>query len=489
MLDPPGRSAIRSSHSSSPSVTLTGSFSRLLVAGVASECTLLAAALAIGWFAGVQPFARFRLDLGAVGYGIAATVPLLGMLGWCLRTEWGPVRRLVKLVEEHLTPYLAGASAGGIVLLSLMAGIGEEALFRGVIQAGLAGRLPVWAALVIAALLFGVAHWLTLSYAVLAGLIGAYLGVVFLVTDNLLVPTVAHALYDVVALSVLVRMKPAPRGSVRREMGSPRTRLDTPHQEVPMTITQAHAPGTFCWAELLTTDAQAAKRFYTGLFGWSFQDVPIGENAYYTMFEIGGKSISALHQMGADQAAQRIPPNWLSYVSVDSADRAVARARELGATVMMEPFDVFDSGRMGVIQDPTGAVVGLWEPKNHIGAEIVGEPNTMCWNELNTSDIDRAAGFYGGLFGWEPQKQPMGDFTYTYFKHGERMSGGMMNITPEFWMVYFAVDDCDAKAALAEKLGGKIFVPPTDVPEVGRFAIVQDPQGAAFAIIRLLPAQ
>jgi predicted enzyme related to lactoylglutathione lyase/membrane protease YdiL (CAAX protease family) len=456
---------------------MTGSFSRLLVAGVASECALLALAFAIGWFAGVPPFERLRLDFGAVGYGIAAAVPLLGVLRWCLRTEWGPVRRLVTLVEEQLTPYLAGASAGGIVLLSLMAGIGEETLFRGVLQTGLAGWLPVWAAVGIAALLFGVAHWLTMSYAVLAGLIGGYLGVVFLVTDNLLVPAVAHALYDVVALSVLAGLKP------------PHQRLDPPHQEIPMTVTQAHAPGTFCWAELLTTDAQAAKRFYTGLFGWSFQDVPIGENAYYTMFEIGGKSISALHQMGADQAAQSIPPNWLSYVSVDSADRAVARARELGATVVMEPFDVFDSGRMGVIQDPTGAVVGLWEPKNHIGAEIVGEPNTMCWNELNTSDIDRAAGFYAGLFGWEPQKQPMGDFTYTYFKHGERMSGGMMQISPEFWMVYFAVDDCDAKAALAEKLGGKIFAPPTDVPEVGRFAIVQDPQGAAFAIIRLLPAQ
>jgi membrane protease YdiL (CAAX protease family) len=155
----------------------------------------------------VPPFGHFRLDARAAGYGVAATLPLLGLLRWCLRTEWRPVRRLVNLVEEHLTPYLAGASAWGIVLVSLMAGIGEEVLFRGVIQAGLADRLPAWLAVGIAAVLFGAAHWLTASYAVFATLIGVYLGILFLVTENLLAPAVTHALYDLVALSVLVRLK------------------------------------------------------------------------------------------------------------------------------------------------------------------------------------------------------------------------------------------------------------------------------------------
>ena len=159
----------------------------------------------------MPPFGHFRLDAKAAGYGIAATLPLLGVLRWCLRTEWRPMRRLVTLVEEHLTPYLAGASAGGIVLVSLMAGIGEEVLFRGVIQAGLADRLPAWLAVGIAALLFGVVHWLTMSYAVFATLIGVYLGILFLVTGNLLAPVVTHALYDVVALTVLVRLKPGAR--------------------------------------------------------------------------------------------------------------------------------------------------------------------------------------------------------------------------------------------------------------------------------------
>jgi uncharacterized protein len=161
----------------------------------------------------VRPFGHFRLDALAAGYGIVATLPLVGLLRWCLRTEWGPMRRLVSLVEEHLTPYLAGASAGGIVLVSLMAGIGEEVLFRGVIQAGLADRLPAWLAVGIAALLFGAAHWLTTSYAVFATLIGVYLGILFLVTGNLLVPAVTHALYDIVALSVLVRLNPDARWS------------------------------------------------------------------------------------------------------------------------------------------------------------------------------------------------------------------------------------------------------------------------------------
>ena len=162
----------------------------------------------------MPPFERLRLDAAAAGYGILATLPLLVVLRWCLRTQWGPMRRLVSQVEEHLTPYLAGASAWGIVLVSLMAGIGEEVLFRGVIQAGLAERLPAWLAVGGAALLFGVLHWLTMTYAVFASLIGVYLGILFLVTGNLLAPAVTHALYDVVALSLLVRLKPEAGGSV-----------------------------------------------------------------------------------------------------------------------------------------------------------------------------------------------------------------------------------------------------------------------------------
>ena len=166
-------------------------------------------ALAIGRLANVSPVASLRLDVAGVVAGGVAALPMLALLAWCLRTSYRPMRRLVALVEERLGPHLANASAGGIVLLAGLAGLGEELLFRGVIQVGLAERFPGWFALGVASLLFGLGHWLSASYAALAGLIGLYLGVVFLVAGNLLAPIVAHAVYDVVALAVLARRSPA----------------------------------------------------------------------------------------------------------------------------------------------------------------------------------------------------------------------------------------------------------------------------------------
>jgi membrane protease YdiL (CAAX protease family) len=166
---------------------------------------LLVAAYAIGWAIGVSPFARFRLDVAGVASGLVATAPMVLLLLWCLQTRWPPIRRLVTLVEDQVGPRLAGTTVTGIVVLSLLAGVGEEALFRGVLQAGLDRYLPAWSAIAIAALLFGMGHWLTRSYALLAALIGVYLGLLFFITGNLLVPIVAHAAYDMIALSVLLR--------------------------------------------------------------------------------------------------------------------------------------------------------------------------------------------------------------------------------------------------------------------------------------------
>ena len=177
------------------------------MAGAVSEGALLLLALALGRITGVPPFERYRADLPTVAIGLAGTLPLLGMLRWCLGTRWEPMRHLVAMVREYLTPHLAGASTGGILLLSVMAGVGEEALFRGVIQAGLDERWPAMAAIGAAALLFGAAHWLTTTYAVLAALVGAYLGLLFVVTGNILVPIVTHAAYDAIALMTLIRSR------------------------------------------------------------------------------------------------------------------------------------------------------------------------------------------------------------------------------------------------------------------------------------------
>jgi predicted enzyme related to lactoylglutathione lyase len=197
--------------------------------------------------------------------------------------------------------------------------------------------------------------------------------------------------------------------------------------------------------------------------------------------------------MPPEMASQGIPPNWLSYVYVTSADESAAKAKELGATLMKEPFDVMTVGRMAVVQDPTGAVFALWQAGTHKGASAVNEPGALVWNELATTDTARAGAFYTGLFDWKADTQNFGPMEYTIFQHGERGAGGMYALTPEMagvpphWLVYFSVDDCDAKVTKATELGATTVKSAEDIPGIGRFAILQDPQGAVFAIIKTAP--
>ena len=261
--------------------------------------------------------------------------------------------------------------------------------------------------------------------------------------------------------------------------------------EARMQETPQYAPGTFCWVELGTSDGEGAKKFYTELFGWDFTDNPIGPGMVYTMLKQDGKDVGALYQMPPEMAAQGIPPHWLSYVSVTSADEAAAKAKEAGGTLMKEPFDVFTVGRMAVVQDPTGAVFALWQAGTHSGSGIVNVPNSFCWNELATNDTAKAGDFYSTVFGWTKKVQQMGPMTYTSFMNGERPAAGMYTLPPEManvppnWMVYFAVEDCDATVAKAGSLGAQTISPAMDIPTVGRFSILLDPQGAAFAVIKL----
>ena len=252
-----------------------------------------------------------------------------------------------------------------------------------------------------------------------------------------------------------------------------------------------HEPGTFCWVELATKDGAAAKRFYTSLFGWGVDDMPIPDGSTYSMLQKSGKKIGALYQLGPQQ--QGVPPHWNSYVSVASADASAAKAKELGGKVMVEPFDVMDAGRMAVFSDPTGAMFSLWEPKRHIGAQVVNEPGAFCWNELYTTDPRKAAAFYIGLFGWKMNARHMDFGDYVIFENSEGMMAGMMQVpkewgpVPPHWLVYFAVDDCDGSVEKAKRLGANVTVPPMDVDTAGRFAVLADPQGAGFAVIKLRP--
>ncbi|PYS64629.1 MAG: VOC family protein [Acidobacteria bacterium] len=251
-----------------------------------------------------------------------------------------------------------------------------------------------------------------------------------------------------------------------------------------------HALGSFCWIELATTDGPGAKKFYTELFGWEAQDSPIGPDMVYTMLKLNGKDVGALFQKG--EMMKDVPTHWASYVSVNSADETVAKAKSLGGTIRQEAFDVMDVGRMAVITDPTSATFCIWEPKKHkgIGVKVKGETNSLCWNELLTNDTAKAIDFYTKLFGWKT-KTDSGATPYTEIINGEEHIGGIMQIQPHMgpmppnWGIYIAVDDCDGTAQKATSLGGRQYVPPTDIPKVGRFAVLSDPQGAVFSIIKL----
>jgi uncharacterized protein len=245
-----------------------------------------------------------------------------------------------------------------------------------------------------------------------------------------------------------------------------------------------YAPGTFSWVDLSTTDPDAAKAFYAGLLGWQAEDMPV-PGGYYSMQRVDGKDVAAIAGQPPAQREAGAPPAWQSYVTVESADDAAQRAGELGGTVHAAPFDVMEAGRMAVLQDPQGAFLMVWEPRNHIGAGLVNAPGALCWNELSTSDIDAASSFYSDLFGWQIAPFEGSPEPYLAIKNGEANNGGIRPATPpgapSHWLVYFAVEDLDAALAKAGELGGSVLAGPIDI-QIAKIAVLRDPQGAVFAL-------
>jgi uncharacterized protein len=254
-----------------------------------------------------------------------------------------------------------------------------------------------------------------------------------------------------------------------------------------------HEPGTFCWPELATIDAEGAKKLYGALFGWTFEDQPAAAGMTYTIARLAGKDVAALYVLEAAQRERGVPPHWNSYAAVASADETAMRATILGGTIVTEPFDVGASGRMAIVKDPQGATLCLWEARTHSGAQIVGEIGSLCWTELATTDPDAAGHFYASLFGWALKKQETGAHAYTELWKGPRPAGGMMAIEKEWgpmppaWGVYFRVADCDATVAKAKTLGARVLAGPDDIPRVGRYAFLADCEGATFAVMALAP--
>ena len=251
----------------------------------------------------------------------------------------------------------------------------------------------------------------------------------------------------------------------------------------------SHIQGIPSWVELSTTDDQAALAFYGALFGWVDDPQEMGPGMYYHMQKLRGLEVAAMYQRGDEEQQQGVPPHWKTYFTVDDIAKTTEQANESGATVMFGPIEVFDAGHAAVLQDPQGAVFALGHGKNHIGVRVKDETGAIMWIELLTNAAEDATKFYSDLLGMSSSKMP-GPVDYTMLKVGGTDVAGVMGITdemgpvPPHWMVYFGIDDVDAAASKVESLGGSIMVPPADIPAIGRFAGLKDPQGSVFFIFK-----
>ncbi len=252
----------------------------------------------------------------------------------------------------------------------------------------------------------------------------------------------------------------------------------------------SYPAGTPSWVDLVTPDTKAATAFYGSLFGWTTSD--LGPDAGgYAFFQKEGANVAGIGPVQGEGH----PAAWTTYIDVIDAEATIARAKVAGATVFVEPMQIMEAGHMALFADPTGAVIGLWQPGQHKGADVANEPGAWCWSELNTRDTDKAASFYRHVFEWEASKSDFDGMAYTEWKRDDGTTiGGMMEMpsmvpaeVPAHWLSYFAVDDTDATAATANKLGATTLVPPTDIPP-GRFSVLTDPAGAVFGIIKMNPA-
>src|SRR5947209_19109623 len=248
----------------------------------------------------------------------------------------------------------------------------------------------------------------------------------------------------------------------------------------------SYSPGTFSWTDMTTPDQPGAKRFYSELFGWEADDQDLGPGMTYSMMKLSGRDVAAISPQPQQQREAGVPPMWNSYITVESADETLARAEQLGATVHAPAFDVFDVGRMGVVQDPQGAFFMPWQPKNHIGASLVNAPGALSWNELATAELDAAGDFYGELFGWTMEEMP-GVSGYRVIKAADGHTNGGMSAmappgTPPHWLVYFGCEDVGATQAKASELGGSTVLEPAQIGDAGTIGVGRDPQGAVFAL-------
>ena len=223
-----------------------------------------------------------------------------------------------------------------------------------------------------------------------------------------------------------------------------------------------YEPGTFSWVDLATTDLEASKAFYGGLFGWKPHDSEVPGGGVYSMMRLGAADVAAIYDQPAEQRDAGVPPFWFSYVTVASADESAAAAGEAGGSVHAGPYDVLDAGRMAVIADPAGAMLGIWEPRENIGADLVNDPGCLTFNELATTDVAGSIRFYEKLFGWSVDGLDTGGgppyWAIVHEGAANGRNGGMRELGPDeegrppSWMPYFSVSSADETIARTAKL-------------------------------------
>ncbi len=274
-------------------------------------------------------------------------------------------------------------------------------------------------------------------------------------------------------------------------------------------MTDRYIPGVPCWVDTAQPDPAAAAQFYAALFGWQLENVaPDGEPAYLVA-RLNGGDVAAI-----TAPPEGVPPvaTWNTYVWVESADATAQKVRDAGGSVLAEPFDVSDAGRMAVFADPAGAPFCVWQPGRHRGAAVVNEPGSLNFNDLNTPDVAGAKAFYGAVFGWETIDLGGGAEMWSLPAYGdflEQRNPGMRAGMAEMgapagfetavaslteiadgerahWSLTFAVADADAIARRAAELGGTVVMEPFDAPWV-RMTVITDPQGATFTAAKFVP--
>lgn len=248
--------------------------------------------------------------------------------------------------------------------------------------------------------------------------------------------------------------------------------------------------GEFTWTDLSAKDLDSQSEFYEGLFGWTHEDSPMPDGSTYRMFHLDGRIVGGASQMNPQMASQGVPSMWNVYIAVDDVDAEVDRVVQLGGKVIVPPIDVMQRGRMAGVQDPTGGLVFLWHTNSPDAQETYMEPGSFSWADLETRDPGRASEFFTKLLGWDVQRLDQAQTPYWQVNVDGQGEGGIAEMpdmmpaqTPAFWLDYFGTTDIDASVRRAMDLGASVDIEPTQVADMLKFAVLEDPQGATFALL------